>query len=131
MSEREVSVVRRMFEAWSANDPDPALELVDEEIEWHPAQDEPETGTLHGKEALQGMMLKWLTAFDELRVEPFEFIDAGDAVVIPLQLTGKLPDSGVEVSNEETMVFWLRGGKVVEVREYRTKPEALDAAGLS
>jgi ketosteroid isomerase-like protein len=131
MSERKVSIVRRIFDAWGANDPDTALELLDDGIEWHPAQDEPESGTIHGKEELQGMLLKWLTAFDDFRVEPLEFIDAGDAVVIPLHLRGKLPGSGVEVTNEETMVYWLRGDKVVEVREYRTKDEALAVAEIT
>jgi ketosteroid isomerase-like protein len=130
MSEQDISIVRRVFEAWGSNDPDTGLELLDDEIEWHPAQDEPETGTIHGKEELQGMLLKWLTAFDNFRAEPLEYIDAGEAVVIPLHISGKMHGSGAEVVNEETMVFWLRGGKVVEVREYRTKDEALGVAGM-
>jgi hypothetical protein len=31
----------------------------------------------------------------------------------------------------ETLVFTFRGGKVAEVREYRTTEEALGAVGLS
>jgi uncharacterized protein len=130
MSEQDISIVRRIFESWGSNDPDAALELLDDEIEWHPAQDEPETATVHGKEELQGMLLKWMTAFDNFRAEPLEYIDAGGAVVIPLRVIGNLRGSGAEVANDETMVFWVQGGKVVEVREYRTKDEALGVAGM-
>jgi ketosteroid isomerase-like protein len=61
---------------------------------------------------------------------PLEYIDAGEAVVIPLHVSGKMHGSGAEVANEEAMVFWLREGKVVEVREFRHKSEALKAAGI-
>jgi ketosteroid isomerase-like protein len=131
VSEQEVSIVRRIFEAWATTDPDPAFELLHADIEWTPCQDEPETATLHGHQEIQGLFLKWLTAFDDLRLEPSEFIDAGDAVVIPMTIRAKLKGSGVEVTNAETMVFWLRDGKVAVVREYRTRDEALEAAGLS
>ena len=131
MAEANVEIVRRIFDAWASNDPDTGFAQMDERIEWHPAEDEPETATLHGKVELQGMFLKWLTAFDDFQTEPIEFIDAGEAVVVQLHITGKLPGSGAEVANDETMVFWLRDGKVAEVREFRTKPEALAAAGVT
>jgi ketosteroid isomerase-like protein len=37
MSDQDISIVRRIFEGWGSNDPDAALELLDDEIEWHPA----------------------------------------------------------------------------------------------
>jgi hypothetical protein len=40
------------------------------------------------------------------------------------------PGSGADVVLEEVYVSKLRNGKVVELREYRTKPEALGAVGL-
>ena len=130
MPEDALTIVRQVFEAMESNDPDTALALYQDDVEWHPAKDEPETAPLHGKLELQGMFLKWVTAFDDFRLEPIEFIDAGGAVVVPVHVTGNLHGSGAEVANDETMVFWLREGKIAEVREFRTKPEALAAAGL-
>ena len=130
MTEGNVEIVRQMFSGMQGNDADALFAVMSDEIEWHPAQDEPETAPLHGKLELQGMFLKWVTAFDDFRLEPIEFIDAGGAVVVPVHVTGNLHGSGAEVANDETMVFWLRDGKIAEVREFRTKPEGLEAAGL-
>ena len=130
MTEGNVEIVRRMFSAIEANDADTLFAVMSDEIEWHPSADEPETAVLHGKIELQGMFLKWVTAFDDFRIEPLEFIDAGGTVVVPLHVTGKVPGSGAEVANDETMVFRLRDGMIVEVREFRTKEEAFADAGL-
>jgi ketosteroid isomerase-like protein len=130
VAEANVEIVRRVFEAWRRNDPDAAFALMDEEIEWQPAQDEPETATLHGKAGVEGLLLQWANTFDDFRAEPIEFIDADDCVVVPLRIMGRMQGSGAEVTIEETHVFWIRDGKVVQVREFRTKAEGLRAAGL-
>lgn len=66
----------------------------------------------------------------ELRVEPEEFIDAGEEVVIPYRLHTRERSTGIEVGGHETWVFRMRDGKVVRVKEYREKTEALQAAGV-
>ena len=131
MAEANVEIVRRVFESWRVGDPDAAFALMDEEIEWHPAEDEPETATLHGKAGVEGLLLEWSTSFDDFQAEPIEFIDGSGCVVVPLHITGRMRGSGAEVAIEETIVFWIRDGKIAEVREFRTKPEALQAAGLA
>ena len=59
----------------------------------------------------------------EFRSDALEFIPAGDCVVVPYKLYGK-PHGG------KTQVYRLRNRKIVEVCEYRTKAQALDAVGL-
>jgi len=131
MPEEALSIVRQVFEAMESNDPDTALALYHDDVEWHPAEDEPETATLHGKEAVVGLLLQWATAFDDFRPKPLEFIDGGGCAVVPMRITGRRRGSGAEVAIEETIVFWIREGKIAEVREFRTKPEGLQAAGLA
>src|SRR4051794_27681978 len=97
MAEDNVAVVRRIFEALGQRDPEPALALFADDVEWTPAQDEPETATLHGKEAMQGLWLQWMTAFDDFRWETLEYIDVGEVVLVPLKFSGKMRDSGAEV----------------------------------
>ena len=131
MPDDALTIVRRMFDAFGRNDPDAALELFDENLEWHPAEDEPETATLHGKEGFQSLALRWMTTFDDFKFEAVEFIDGGECVVVPLRVSGFMRGTRAEVGFEESWVFWVREGKVIEVREYRTKDEALGAAGLT
>jgi ketosteroid isomerase-like protein len=74
---------------------------------------------------------KWLVPFDDLRIEPEEFIDAGEAVVMPYQFRGRERSSGNDITAPEIWVFCLREGKICQVREYRRKTEALETMGLS
>lgn len=125
MAEESIAVVRRIWERFVANDPEPALALFADDVEWTPAADEPETGTLHGKAAVQGLFLQWLTAFDDFHSEPLEFIDAGELAVVSLRFSGKMRGSGAEVAFEESQVYRVGDGLVREVWEYRTKDEAM------
>ncbi len=72
----------------------------------------------------------FLDAFESTRVEPDEFIDTGDHVVV-LQ-TGHLRGrDGIEVTARVCLVWTCRDGAIVRICLYRQKREALEAAGLS
>jgi ketosteroid isomerase-like protein len=68
--------------------------------------------------------------FPDIRVEVEEYIDAGDHVIVPSMLCGQGAGSGVAVDAPYTFVFKLRDRKIVEVREYHTKAQGLEAVGL-
>jgi len=74
----------------------------------------------------------WRQLFEEidLRVEPEEYIDAGDAIVIVARQIARGHASGAEVEQRLTWVCGLRAGKVTYVDVFRTKAEALEAVGL-
>ena len=70
--------------------------------------------------------------FDEFRIDPIELIDAGeDKVVAVLRLSGRAELSGVETDLTYAELDTLRDGKMARARQYWTKAEALEAAGLS
>ena len=66
-----------------------------------------------------------------LRAEVFEYIDAGEYVIMPLRMRGRPPGSDADVVLDEVYVSRFLDGKIVELREYRTKAEALKAVGTS
>jgi ketosteroid isomerase-like protein len=72
----------------------------------------------------------WLDTFDDLKIEPLELIDAGEDVVAVLRFGGRAKLSGVETDLTFAVVYTLRDGKVARGREYWTRDEALEAAGL-
>lgn len=51
-------------------------------------------------------------------------------VVVPMVLRGRIRGSGEEVAMPETHVVKIRDGMIVEVREYPTLAEALEAVNL-
>jgi len=66
-----------------------------------------------------------------ISLEPQEFIDAGDRVVVPLQFGGEARYTGIEVKFAVVHVVTIRDGKVARLDIYMTRAEALEAAGLS
>src|SRR6188472_4398723 len=131
MSQENVETVKRSLEAFEQGGLDASLRFYDPEVTWEEAQDEPEAETYRGHDGVRALAEKWLEPFDDLRIEPYEFIDAGEAVVMPYRFRGRERSSGTDITAPETWVFWLRNGKISEVREYRHKAEALEAVGLS
>jgi uncharacterized protein len=131
VSQENVEVVRRALEAFEQGGLDATLRFYDPEVTWEEARDEPEAETHRGHNGVRALVEKWLVPFDDLRIEPEEFIDAGEAVVMPYRFRGRERSSGTDITAPETWVFWLRDGMICEVREYRHKAEALEAVGLS
>jgi uncharacterized protein len=134
MSQENVDLVRGMFDAFGRRDIAAALEAYSPQIEWTTASDEPDSRTLRGLEGLRTMVDGWLQTWEEnlfSAAEPQEFIGAGDHVVVPVRALVRGKASGVPVKILETYDFRIEDGKVVEVREYRTKEQALEALGLA
>ena len=99
----------------------------DIEIDWSrsPA---PYRGIYKGREgALR--FAEEIEVWEEARIEPEDFIDAGDDVLVPhvVRLRGR---DGLEVKVRATYVYTMRDGLCVRWRVYQAHAEALEAAGL-
>jgi ketosteroid isomerase-like protein len=64
-------------------------------------------------------------------IEPLEFIEVGDRLVVPYRFGGRARHTGIEVEFSFVHVLHLPDGKVVRCDVFKTKGEALEAAGLS
>jgi ketosteroid isomerase-like protein len=69
--------------------------------------------------------------FDDLRVEPREFIEAGDEIVVIFRARGRGKGSGIPLDVELAHVFTFREGNVQVMRAHTSKASALEAVGLS
>ena len=108
----------------------PEWDLWDENVVIVEIADYPDTDTYRGREGMRHWVQGWLDVFDELSVEPLEFIPAGDYVVVPTHQRFR-SKAGVDVEQHITQVLRFRGGKVVYATGYRDKSKALEAVGLS
>ena len=89
-------------------------------------------GPIHGKAEMRAYVQDWLDTFDQLKVEPLEVIDAGqDQVIAVTRISGRAKLSGVETDLTYAALYTFRDGKIARGREYWTKEQALEAAGLS
>jgi ketosteroid isomerase-like protein len=68
--------------------------------------------------------------WESLRIEPHEFIEAGDLVVVPWTMRGRGRD-GIEVVTRVTFVWTILDGAVQRGSMYQERQDALEAVGLS
>jgi ketosteroid isomerase-like protein len=131
MSQENVDLVRASYEFLDrTRGVDTDTTAMDPDIEWRTRSDLPDTATYHGLEGVAKHVSDWFSAFDHLRIEVVESIDAGEHVIVVLHLSGRIRGSSQDVDMPETHVWKMRDGIGVEVREYQTKAEALKAVGL-
>ena len=131
MSQENVEVVKAAFEAFSRDDWSALIGLLDSEIEWVT------TGQFVGGEVYEGHagVREFLDTlggeFDEFRAEPENFTDAAEVVVADTRVSGLGKRSGVPVELQFSVVVSLNEGKIVHVRNFLERGEALEAAGVS
>ena len=105
MSQGNVELVKRSFELFLRGDLEAWLDTLHPDVGWdisaHPLPDVPNHG--RGRDAFTDMTATYLSGWIDYSAELKELVDAGD----------------------------VRNGRVVFLRVFQTKAEALEAAGLS
>ena len=132
MSQDNVKTVRDAAAAFNRGDLDTWFEYLADDIDYRAAEGAPDDhGPIHGKDALRAYVQDWLDMFDDFKSEPLELIDAGeDQVIAVLRGSGRAKLSGVETDVTYAVVYTIRDGKIARGREYWTKEQTLEAAGL-
>jgi ketosteroid isomerase-like protein len=131
VSAENVAKTREFIDAYNRRDFDTAIEHFDPEIEWVlPARQRSDSG--RGPAAAISFFEQIDEAMEELRLEPQEFVDAGNCVATRLRHHGRGKGSGVTI-NEELyhQVATFRDGRIVRMEYFAGWDEALEAAGIS
>jgi ketosteroid isomerase-like protein len=133
MSQENVEIVRQMNAALNSGDLDRALSCFADNAEvcdLRSAPDQPLTVT--GRDAMRRVLAGWIAAFDALRADVDEWIDAGPAVIASAHWWGTGRESGVSIDARQYDLYSVEDGKVVRaVLGYGSKQEALEAAERS
>ncbi len=134
MSQENVEIARRCFDAWNRDDLGAFLAEIDPEVLWHTAIE----GTAEGEDMVyrghDGARQIWKDyrgeVFSQIGLSEIELLDLGDAVLRlgRLKVTGQA--SGVEMESEFAQHVVMRDGLIVSSRDYLSHAEALEAAGL-
>jgi uncharacterized protein len=84
-----------------------------------------------GHDGLRRLGAEVQEVWEEFRIEPEQFVDAGDRVIVIEVRRGRGSGSGVEVEQRSGVIWTLREGKVVGMETDLDPKEALEAAGES
>ncbi len=136
MSQENVEIVRRLYDAIARQDVAAVLSFYDPEVEAdfsRSPQGALTGGALnyHGHEGVRRMSRDWNEAWANVEYEIVDLVDAGEHVISVLTYRGRGRSSGAEVEQTDYPVWTIRKGKIVRVVWLQTREEALEAAGLS
>ncbi len=132
MAQGNVEIVGRIYEAFQRDDGDDAMQFVSPDIELHGTSGGLSEGNVaRGIQAVRETFEAWdAEAWEKTELNPQEFIDAGDQVVVLQHELRRGRGSGVEVESKTAVLFELRDGRVIRIQGFMNQAEALEAAGL-
>ncbi|HEY7151936.1 MAG TPA: nuclear transport factor 2 family protein [Solirubrobacterales bacterium] len=130
MSQENVEVARQMYEAFNRGDVDAFLERCAPEFEFRDLPQLPGSGVFVGPDGFRAWWNQLTDAFEDLRFDPTDFIDAGDRVVVAIHATGSGRGSAAKVEMQMSNVWTLNDGMVARLTTHADHAEALGAAGL-
>jgi uncharacterized protein len=125
--EEDVERLRDAYQAFNEGGVEAFLGRLAPEFQVRDRESSPDRQTRHGKEGSKDLFASYMEAFDALRLEPEEFIDAGDQIVVCLHQRVRGKGSGAEVVGRIAHVWTVRGAEVLRLRLFRDKDSALAA----
>jgi ketosteroid isomerase-like protein len=125
-----VEVVRRATEAHNLHENESVFALYDPDVEMVLPTMDGRVQVFRGLEGVRTFYRDFLEALAEWSVDVEEWIDGGDDVIAVLRLSGRGRKSGAPFERREAHVWTVRNGRLWRLRTFRTREEAVDAAGL-
>lgn len=117
-----VQTIQGLYEAFAKGDIPTVLAGFDPKIEWREAEGNPYQlegeAWIGGDQILQELFMKLGADWDGFTVQPREFYDAGDTVVVEGRYKGSFKGTGKSVDAQMCHVFKLRDGKVTSFQQY-------------
>ena len=128
MSQENVDRLRKSLDHLAVTgEPDWSLLHEDIEIYDHDILD---AGDYRGHSGFGKWLEEWASAFSEFSLDPKEYLDVGNAVIVLFQMKATGAGSSITVEREDAMVCKMRDQKVVRIDYYNNREQALKAVGL-
>jgi ketosteroid isomerase-like protein len=129
MSQENVEIVRAGLEAANRRDWDAVLKGTTLDFEIDVSQGVgPTSGGVYRRDQAQEVWSDFSEQWASSRIEPYEFMEAGEHVVVSWRFSATGRD-GIEVEADVTWTFTVCEGKVARMVYFPTQKEALEAAG--
>jgi ketosteroid isomerase-like protein len=83
-----------------------------------------------GVAGMQEGWANWLEAFESYVITPEDFLDAGDEVVVLVNVRARTKRDGVEVQHSPAALFQVLDGQIQRTRFYLQRSGAFEAVGM-
>jgi ketosteroid isomerase-like protein len=128
MFEKNVEIVRRLYDAFNRGDLDELIDAYSADAE----QVVTVLGQTHrGRAEIRRSFEEYFDVVEAHHTEPLEFIEEGEQIVVPVRLRGRLRHTGITdemIPTDMVHAFALRDGKVVWNYICSDRDEAIRAA---
>ena len=135
MSEENVEIVRRIYDAVARRDDVTPFEVYAEDIRWEIANQRAAglmpKSVYRGHEGVRQFWRDAVSVFGKIDFDVEELVDAGDQVVAVIRDRRVGRTSGVPVEATHLAVWTLADDKVIRLQTFDDRQQALEAAGLS
>lgn len=129
MSSEALSVVRTVLDGFAATDYAAVAGWLDPDVVWLGTRGGlDEQQVVRGPDACVEYMREIVDPWQRIEVEVERLIDVGDAVVAFTREAAQARHADLEVRNETAIVFKVKERKIVEMRGYLKREEALREA---
>jgi ketosteroid isomerase-like protein len=130
MSQENVEIVKAWYDAFNREDWDAMVKDAAPGCEQDFSRALGPWRGVFGLDQVKRIWEEFAASWESFRVEPHEFIEVGDHVVMPG--TGHMVGrDGIEVEARLTLVCTIRNGAIERNTIYQERQDALEAVGLS
>jgi ketosteroid isomerase-like protein len=129
---RNIEALRPVYEAWARGDwsggwPD----VYGSGMSWGWSEEFPEIhGTYSDPDVARDRLRRWLSPWEDWRVEAEEYLPVGGGVLVLTRYRGRGKGSGLEVEGTGGNLWMMRDGRAESVMVFNDPDRALAAAGL-
>jgi len=130
VSEENVEIVRRGYEAYARADLDAVRKDTDPDLVVY--RKDPDGARFDGWDGFLQAIAEWVEDFEEFSITPREFIDANDdQVVVRVHQTAVGAQSGAPIEADFWFVHTLRDARLTRLDMLVSKADAFAAARLA
>jgi ketosteroid isomerase-like protein len=130
ISKQNVALAHRTYAAFNRRDLDEVLRVFDPEVEVHDPPEMPDSAIHRGHEAVMRDWQQTFDSFEEFSIEIEECRDLGAELLVFLRYRGRGRGSGVTVDASLTHVVTVKDGKLLRLRQFLDRRQALEVVGL-
>jgi ketosteroid isomerase-like protein len=128
MSDSSVETVRLLYERVNDGGIEAAIGLIaDDFVAEVPASMSAEPDVYRGHEGVRRYFAGFEGLMEEVRFEPLEFVEEGDAVIVWMRFSGRGVASGIDVGQFAAVVQRVRDGQVTWMEAHPDMDAAREA----
>jgi ketosteroid isomerase-like protein len=128
MTQADVETLRAEYETMSRRDWNSVLNAAHSDFELRTPADAPQGGTFHGRDEVRRAFEDFFSPYEEVRIEPQEFFERGDRIVVFFVQRCRPRGSNAMVEIQAGHLWTMRDGKPARLEIFPKREKALEAA---